>query len=96
MFDKGNTLSSLKWLEVVKQCSKYVSTCRSYIKLHRATIDNETRDSPQAGLTIRERRAQMHAFQPLLVLISLLFYFFSSLHRRDQSTVFGIVSFDFN
>ena len=32
----------------------------------------------------------------VLVLISLLFYFFSSLRRGDQSTFFCIVSFDFN
>ena len=32
----------------------------------------------------------------VLVLISLLFYFFFSLRRGDQSTVFCIVSFDFN
>ena len=32
----------------------------------------------------------------VLVLISRLFYFLSSLRRRDQSTVFCIVSFDFN
>ena len=32
----------------------------------------------------------------VLVLTSRLFYFLSSLRRRDQSTVFCIVSFDFN
>ena len=32
----------------------------------------------------------------LLVLISLLFYFLSSLCRGDQSTAFCIISFDFN
>ena len=32
----------------------------------------------------------------VLVLIFLLFYFFSSLRRGDQSTVFCTVSFDFN
>ena len=32
----------------------------------------------------------------VLVLISLLFYFFSCLRRGDQSTVFCIAPFDFN
>ena len=32
----------------------------------------------------------------VIVNISLLFYFFSSLRRGEQSTVFCIVSFDFN
>ena len=41
-------------------------------------------------------QAEMSDKYIALVLISVLFYFFSSLRRGGQSTVFCIVSFDFN
>ena len=42
------------------------------------------------------KQVQYNCNYIVLVLISLLFYFISSLRRGDQSTVFCIVSFDFD